>query len=651
MEKFSINKAEITDVLKNIIRELGIEVLDKEEILRAAVGDFLPISSNEYKIIVIAVRAGVGSYFYRVSQQIDQNRAAKELTQDVTAINNILTEKCGFNKELVISIIEAFVEALNIDKTIFKEIIENNVIPVNLSRNERIGKFLNNLRMALFSRYAILFLFIMLISFGFYYYFLFPRGKVFLIINNTNVAEAHLVIKNKLIHTANISDGKLYMRVPLNKEFTIKVSANGFMDKSKKLILSSVLPESKLQFDMVRKPVNLDVLIVNKDLHSSANVKVQYGNVVFPGSAKFKTKNKFRFKVPIEKPLKLIVSASGYLDYRENLVINQNETNRVVKVNLQPSKGTIVVDLLGEELFKYTPTVCLIQNGKRISSQSFVNNHAVKFEVDFDKNYTVKVISNSHNVSSKTVKVSLAKPQHEIMFNMILSPRLEVKTNAKAMVFLDNNFIGEANENGMLIFRNSNLFIKNKTYKITCKLDGFNSKSSTIKVVDGDDNRVSIILSKIQNSDIENNDNMILMNEYEKRTVATDKNISDWDDNYSERNSSQLFDEEHLKNLEAVSTFETNIRRAEQGDSSAQLQVGVFYASGKGVEQNYFEAVKWLRRAAEQGNSEAQYLLSDCYYNGRGTDKNLDEAKKWCTLSANSGNMKARETLKENGWE
>ncbi len=40
---------------------------------------------------------------------------------------------------------------------------------------------------------------------------------------------------------------------------------------------------------------------------------------------------------------------------------------------------------------------------------------------------------------------------------------------------------------------------------------------------------------------------------------------------------------------------------AEQGDADAQNRVGWMYSKGKGVPQDYAEALKWLRLAAEQG--------------------------------------------------
>ena len=44
---------------------------------------------------------------------------------------------------------------------------------------------------------------------------------------------------------------------------------------------------------------------------------------------------------------------------------------------------------------------------------------------------------------------------------------------------------------------------------------------------------------------------------------------------------------------------------AEQGDAEAQHNLGVMYAKGKKVPQDYAKAVHWLRRAAENAEANA----------------------------------------------
>ena len=48
---------------------------------------------------------------------------------------------------------------------------------------------------------------------------------------------------------------------------------------------------------------------------------------------------------------------------------------------------------------------------------------------------------------------------------------------------------------------------------------------------------------------------------------------------------------------------------AEQGHADAQLNLGLMYAEGEGVPQDYVEAAKWYRRAAEQGHTEDQFSV------------------------------------------
>jgi hypothetical protein len=57
---------------------------------------------------------------------------------------------------------------------------------------------------------------------------------------------------------------------------------------------------------------------------------------------------------------------------------------------------------------------------------------------------------------------------------------------------------------------------------------------------------------------------------------------------------------------------------AEQGNEVAQNNIGVLYAQGRGVEQNYTVAANWFRKSANQGYANAQFNLGFIYYNGNG---------------------------------
>jgi len=85
---------------------------------------------------------------------------------------------------------------------------------------------------------------------------------------------------------------------------------------------------------------------------------------------------------------------------------------------------------------------------------------------------------------------------------------------------------------------------------------------------------------------------------------------------------------------------------AEHGDASAQYTLGLMYARGDGVPQDYKTAVKWFRLAAEQGNALAQYNLGGMYARGDGVPRDYKTAVKWWRLAAKQGFANAQKNLK-----
>ena len=73
---------------------------------------------------------------------------------------------------------------------------------------------------------------------------------------------------------------------------------------------------------------------------------------------------------------------------------------------------------------------------------------------------------------------------------------------------------------------------------------------------------------------------------------------------------------------------------AEQGNATAQYNLGVLYRDGHGVPQDYKTAVKWTRLSAEQGDADAQYNLGSMYRKGQGVLQDYKAARKWYRLSA-----------------
>ena len=76
---------------------------------------------------------------------------------------------------------------------------------------------------------------------------------------------------------------------------------------------------------------------------------------------------------------------------------------------------------------------------------------------------------------------------------------------------------------------------------------------------------------------------------------------------------------------------------AEQGNAKAQFNVGSIYDIGKGVQQDFVEAIKWYKRSAEQGNAKAQYNLALMYELGKGVSQDFSKAAIWYRRSAEQG--------------
>lgn len=84
---------------------------------------------------------------------------------------------------------------------------------------------------------------------------------------------------------------------------------------------------------------------------------------------------------------------------------------------------------------------------------------------------------------------------------------------------------------------------------------------------------------------------------------------------------------------------------AEQGNANSQFILGMRYAKGDAVDQNFAEAAKWWTKAANQGLAAAQYNLGVMYARGDGVHKNLTSAAKWWKKAADQGYADAQKAL------
>ena len=82
-----------------------------------------------------------------------------------------------------------------------------------------------------------------------------------------------------------------------------------------------------------------------------------------------------------------------------------------------------------------------------------------------------------------------------------------------------------------------------------------------------------------------------------------------------------------------------------KGDPTAAYEVGVRFAEGKGVPQNFDEAAKWYDRAAQAGVVPAIFRLGTFYEKGLSVKKDVDIARRYYLQAAERGNAKAMHNL------
>ena len=86
-------------------------------------------------------------------------------------------------------------------------------------------------------------------------------------------------------------------------------------------------------------------------------------------------------------------------------------------------------------------------------------------------------------------------------------------------------------------------------------------------------------------------------------------------------------------------------KAAEQGYARAQSNLGTLYRDGQGVAQNDTEAALWFRKAADQGDAVAEFLLGNQYAFGKGVPQDYSEAMIWFRRAAEQGHPRAMHDL------
>jgi uncharacterized protein len=83
-------------------------------------------------------------------------------------------------------------------------------------------------------------------------------------------------------------------------------------------------------------------------------------------------------------------------------------------------------------------------------------------------------------------------------------------------------------------------------------------------------------------------------------------------------------------------------RLANQGDTGAQLQLGLAYRDGRYGPADTKTGFYWLQRSAAGGNAFAEDTIGKAYAEGLGTTRNIALAKQWWRKAIKHGDPEAR---------
>jgi uncharacterized protein len=94
-----------------------------------------------------------------------------------------------------------------------------------------------------------------------------------------------------------------------------------------------------------------------------------------------------------------------------------------------------------------------------------------------------------------------------------------------------------------------------------------------------------------------------------------------------------------------AANFEQTTKLAEQGDASAQYNLGSIYYFGKGVSRDAKLAIEWFSKAAAQGHAGSQFYMGVIAYNGQHVPRDYEKAFNFFSMAAAQGDRYSKTNL------
>ena len=634
----------VTNALKRICKRNGYDIITDRNALESIVGDLLPGDNFEVErqSLITAIHAGIVEQLFKASA-----KTVPEQKNAIISSRKNLIDNYGQQEKRAIAVVEAIACAFEFDPSALP--------PKKISAIlYNIGFCIKNLIFMIknrpFYRNAAISAVGISLCCGVYYGFYFPRGYVMLNIKNAKKATVSLSTQEKIIQRGNTTDGSIIMRAPLDKDLRLSVISKGFVDYTSNLHLDKKNPTANIDINMDRPLADFKVKMTNDKLPARAKVSITNNNgKLIANGEKFIADNlSASFKVPVDQKLKIKVTAPGFISNEQYVLLQHNESSKELPVFLRRDKGTVAVNLSGDGVVDCSPIVCLMQNGKKISSQSVINGKAVKFEVDLDKNYVLKVVSKLHIPIQHAVRVNSSDYNfnNKLSFNLVKLPSLRIFTVPNAKVFLNNKFIGKADNSGNILLSDNISY--DKSYQVTCKLDGFGSKSKDVYIKPGISNYFSIVLERLPKI-AKSSDNYREIHDVSiehSESLADMTRVMELEDDFD-------YEEEYIYKLGQraglLGDFDEQIalytEAADMGSIGAKLELAIDYFTGKNVKQDYVKAIELFTEASELGSDTAQYFLGTIYLEGNVVDQDYDKAVYYLRKAVEKNHAGAQVTL------
>lgn len=87
---------------------------------------------------------------------------------------------------------------------------------------------------------------------------------------------------------------------------------------------------------------------------------------------------------------------------------------------------------------------------------------------------------------------------------------------------------------------------------------------------------------------------------------------------------------------------EVALLNTDSGNAEAQFGLGLKFANGTGVAQDFVQAAEWYRKAADQSHALAQFNLGTMYANGQGVAQDAAQSVVWFGKAAQQGDAGAQ---------